>query len=63
MTRNQVSKLKIGDTIEVKTVHYRIGWRTATRKIVAKDDYLGIGIRMFGWNPFWLKHKEILRKL
>ena len=53
--------IEVGDTIKFKTVHYRVGVRTAIRKVVSLwPDSDFIGVRMFGWNPFWLKSKEVI---
>ena len=63
MNKSELRKLKIGDTIKIKALHYRIGYRSAIRKITSIDEQLGIGVRMFGYNPFWLKKKEIIEKI
>ena len=63
MRQRDLCRLKVGDTIKVKTWHGRVGRRTVIRKIVALDDDLGVGIRMFGWDPFWLRKKEIIKKI
>ena len=62
MTKSEMKKLKVGDTIEVKALHYRIGYKKAIRKI-RNISSLGIQISLFGWNDFILKPSEIIRKL
>jgi hypothetical protein len=47
------SKIKIGDTVTVKTWN-RDGRKTATRKVV-QISTLGVGINLFGWKPFYLQ--------
>jgi len=63
MRRRQIGNLKVGDTIKIKTFHYRVGRRTTIRKIVEISDSLGVGVKMFGWNPFWLRRGEIIEKI
>lgn len=52
------SKIKEGDTVEVKAVHFRMGYRTMTRKVVQSKKMASgrqqIGIQAFGYNPFVL---------
>ncbi len=47
------STIKKGDTITFTAVHFRSGKKEATRKVLEVNT-LGIGVRMFGWNPFFL---------
>ena len=56
MPRAQRDRLKVGDTIKVRT-WTRDGYHTITRKIVSRDER-GIGIRFNGWNPFYLYSKN-----
>lgn len=63
MTRKEISKLKVGDRIKVRALHYRVGYRTVVRVIRQIDESLGVGVNMFGWTPFWLKDNEILEKV
>lgn len=46
------SKIKKGDTITFTAIN-REGKKKATRKVIEVNT-LGIGVRMFGWNPFFL---------
>ena len=62
MTRTEINKLKVGDTILVDTFHYRDGKRKVKRKIVYIGA-MGIGVRLFGWNPFYLRDGEIIEKV
>jgi len=62
MRKEQINKLKVGDKIEVKALHYREGYKKAIRKVVSINS-LGVGVRLFGWNPFYLKQSEIIRKV
>lgn len=47
------STIKVGDTISFTALHFREGKKKATRK-VTEINTLGIGVRMFGYNPFFL---------
>lgn len=62
MDRRTLNRLKVGDRIKVNTWHGRVGRRTVIRKITSIDDY-GIGIAMFGYNPFYLRKGEIIEKI
>ena len=62
MNQKEVDKLKVGDTIEVNAVHYREGRKKCKRKITDKSS-MGVGVRLFGWTPFYLKNSEIIRKV
>lgn len=46
------SKIKVGDRIKVRT-SIRYGYKTVTRKVIQIEGS-GIGIRCFGYDPFWL---------
>ncbi len=61
MTQAQIRKLKVGDFIKVDTFN-REGRKKCERKIVAIDS-MGVGVRLFGWNPFYLKNSEIIEKV
>jgi len=63
MRKSQRDKLAVGDTIKVRTWN-RDGFVTVKRKIVTRDE-LGIGIRLFGYNPFYLYSKSdiIIKKI
>jgi len=69
LSKWQISKLKVGDKIKVRTFHYRIGYRTVIRKISDMNESMetgrniGIAIRMFGYDNFWLRKGEILEKI
>ena len=63
MRQRDLHRLKVGDKIKINTFHYRIGRRTVVRKITAIEDGLGIGVAMFGWNPFWLRKGEVIEKI
>jgi hypothetical protein len=63
MPKAQRDRLKVGDWIKVRTWN-REGYITVTRKIVYRGES-GIGIRLFGYNPFYLysKHDIIIEKV
>jgi len=61
MTNSEARKLKVGDRIKVSTWN-REGKKTCERDIVCIDS-LGIGIRLFGWNPFYVQPHEIVDKV
>lgn len=62
MKKSEIRNLKVGDKIKIRPLHYRVGYRTAVRKIVAIDS-IGIQVRMFGWSNFYLRKNEILGKI
>jgi hypothetical protein len=62
MKKSEIKKLKVGDTIRVNAIHYREGRKKCTRKIVEINS-LGVGVRLFGWNPFFLRDSEIIEKV
>jgi hypothetical protein len=64
MPKAQRDRLKVGDWIKVRTWN-RDGFVTVIRKIVDRSDELGIGIKLFGYNPFWLysKSDRIIEKI
>lgn len=62
MTQKEINKLKVGDTIKVNAVHLREGRKKATRKVVEVGAF-GVGVRLFGWNPFYLRNSEVVEKV
>lgn len=46
-------KAKIGDVVHFSTIS-RVGKTTTKRKIIAINENGVIGVRLFGWNPYWL---------
>lgn len=62
MNQKEVDKLKVGDTIEVNAIHFREGRKKCKRKVVEISS-MGVGVRLFSWNPFYLKNSEIIRKV
>jgi len=58
LSRRQRQALKVGDTIKVRTFHYREGVRTVTRKITEVHPEMGIAIKLFGYDKFWLSHSK-----
>ena len=63
MTAKEIKKLKVGDTIKVSAVHLKEGRSTCKRKIVEINSHGQVGVRLFGWNPFWLRNNEIIEKI
>ena len=70
MTREEIETLKVGDRILINTFHYREGRRKVERNIVEikygrKQMPMSavVGVRMFGWNPFWIRDNEIIKKI
>ena len=55
-------KPQIGYTVHFTTTHFREGRKTAKRKIVAICNGV-IGVRMFGFNPYWLDRVGSLDKI
>jgi UDP-2,3-diacylglucosamine pyrophosphatase LpxH len=59
-TIQEINALKVGDTIKIHTFHYRVGRRTAIRKITHITNQGTICVNMFGWRDFMLRPGEII---
>lgn len=61
MNMKNWKNIKVGDTIKVRTLHFREGYKTFERKVV-QIGVFGVGINAWGYKPFWLtpEHDQLL---